>query len=281
MDRVFEILDAEEDVRESPDARNLPPPTGNGGVEIHFNHVTFGYEKDVPVLKEIDFRAHPGEVIALVGPTGAGKSTLVSLIPRFLDPWEGSVAFNGMNLKDLKISTVRSQVVLLLQESFLLPLSIAENIGYGRPGASREEIVLAGKNAQAHEFIEKLPEGYDTVIGERGTTLSGGQRQRLAIARALLKNAPILILDEPTAALDAQSEALLFEALESLMKGRTTLIIAHRLSTIRRANQIIVLDQGRIVERGRHEELIAKEGLYHRLHELQSKPAAPTQEVFL
>ncbi len=271
MDRVLEILDIDEPVRDAPEARSLPETRGQSASRsVEFENVSFGYETGQPALQNISLEAKPGEIIALVGATGAGKSTLVSLIPRFFDPWEGRVLLDGTDVRELKISSVRAQVGLVLQEPFLLPLTVAENIAYGRPGAGRDEVETAARIANAHEFIERLPDGYDTVVGERGAGFSGGERQRLSIARALLKDAPILILDEPTSALDAHTEALLIEALERLMQGRTTFIIAHRLSTVRRAHRIIVLAQGRVVESGTHDELIAAGGLYHRLHSVQS-----------
>jgi len=267
--RVFDVLDSEEVVEERPGAVDLRklPETGVG--EVRFEHVTVGYEAGRPVLQDISLRARPGEVVAFVGRTGAGKSTLVSLLPRFLDPWEGRVTVGGQDIRDLTLSSLRSQIGLVLQDAFLLPLSVADNIAYGRPDATREEIVAAARAANADEFIRALPDGYDTVLGERGATLSGGQSQRLSIARALLKDAPILILDEPTSALDAETEALLLSALKRLVAGRTTFIIAHRLSTIRHADQIILLDQGRIAERGSHGELLSADGAYARFHRTQ------------
>jgi len=211
----------------------------------------------------------PGETLAIVGPTGAGKSTLVSLVPRFADPWAGRVLIDGRDARDIRLRELREHVSVVLQEPFLFPLTIAENIAYGRPEAGRAEIEAAARTANAHAFIERLPNGYDTLIGERGGTLSGGERQRLSIARALLKDAPILILDEPTSALDAETEEVLLEALQRLMSGRTTLIIAHRLSTIRRADRIAVLRDGNLVELGCHDDLLAANGFYAHLYRIQ------------
>jgi ATP-binding cassette subfamily B protein/subfamily B ATP-binding cassette protein MsbA len=236
---------------------------------IRAEEVTFGYEPGREVLKSIAFEARPGETIALVGPTGAGKSTLVSLVPRLIDPWSGRVTIDGHALREVQVRSLRNQVALVLQEPFLFPITVAENIAYGRPDASREDIEAAARAANAHAFIERLEDGYDTVLGERGATLSGGERQRLSIARALLKDAPILILDEPTSALDAETEQSLLEALDRLMHGRTTLIIAHRLSTIRNADRILVLRDGEIVESGPHAELMAADGFYAHLNRLQ------------
>ncbi|MCK8602052.1 ABC transporter ATP-binding protein [Desulfoferrobacter suflitae] len=268
IDRVLEILETQEGVWDLPGARAVVWP--GRGVAVAFDGVTFGYEAGRPILQEITLAVRPGETVALVGATGAGKSTLVSLIPRFFDPWEGRILFNGLDIREVTLSSLRSQVSLVLQEPFLLPLSIAENIAYGRPGASREEMVAAARAANAEEFIGRLPQGYETVLGERGASLSGGERQRLSIARALLKDAPVVLLDEPTSSLDAGTEALLLEALERLMEGRTTFIIAHRLSTIRGADRILVMDRGRIVESGTHEELLAARGAYFRLDACQA-----------
>lgn len=267
--RVLEILRSEADVCDKPDALALSRFRG----EVRFESVTFGYEANRAVLRGIDFTALPGETIALVGATGAGKSTLVSLIPRFADPWEGRVLLDGHDLRDVTLKSVRQQIAVVLQEPFLFPMSVAENIAYGHPHATMRDIVSAARDANAHDFIERLPRKYDAVIGERGATLSGGERQRLSIARAFLKNAPILILDEPTSALDATTEHALLQALERLRAGRTTFIIAHRLTTVRQANRILVLDQGVIAESGTHDELVKLGERYARFHFLQNAPS--------
>jgi ATP-binding cassette subfamily B protein len=273
VDRVFEILaHPDGEVSDSPLARGLPARSPGRGAHLRFEGVTFGYQTGQPVLNGIDLEARPGETVALVGPSGAGKSTLVSLIPRFHDVWSGRVSWNGIDLRALTVASLRAQVSLVLQDPFLFPISVAENIAYGRPGATRAEIVAAAEAANADGFIRELPAGYDTVLGEGGQNLSGGERQRLAIARALLKDAEVLILDEPTSALDAATEAAVVEALERLMAGRTTFIIAHRLSTIRRADRIAVIEGGRVVECGAHDELLARSGRYRRLHTLQLAP---------
>lgn len=270
VDRVVNDLEANEEVKECKDAKPMPvrPKEDRGHVLI--DGVTFGYGPEHPVIENITIEAHPGETVAIVGSTGAGKSTLLSLIPRLFDPWSGQIVIDGINVREAKLSDLRSRISIVLQEPFLLPLTVAENIAYSRSAASHTEIEEAAKAAGAHEFISQLPEGYETIIGERGATLSGGERQRLAIARALLKDAPILILDEPTSALDLQTEAHLLNALDRLMKGRTTFIIAHRLSTIRRADRIVVLNNGLVEEEGNHAELMAWGGLYTRLHNLQT-----------
>jgi ATP-binding cassette subfamily B protein/subfamily B ATP-binding cassette protein MsbA len=234
--------------------------------EVSLSGVTYGYERGRPVLHDISLAVEAGQTVALVGPTGAGKSTLAGLIPRFFDPWEGRITLDGVDLRALPVRWLRQQVSVVLQEPFLFPLTVAENIAYGRPEASLEEIEAAARAANAHDFIMELEDGYESVLGERGATLSGGQRQRLAIARALLKDAPLLILDEPTSALDMETEGLILEALDHLTRGRTCFIIAHRLSTIRNADRIVVLDEGRVVEQGTHEQLIASGQWYAKLH---------------
>jgi ATP-binding cassette subfamily B protein/subfamily B ATP-binding cassette protein MsbA len=268
IDRVTEVLDVEVGVRESATAQALPP-CRDKGAEIQWENVSFGYEPQTAVLSDVTLSVKPGQMLAVVGPTGAGKSTLVSLIPRFFDPWSGRVAIDGQDLRTVKLSDLRARVSIVLQEPFLLPLSVADNIAYGWPGAGRDEIVAAAVAANADGFIRALPLGYDTVIGERGASLSGGERQRLAIARAILKDAPILILDEPTASLDAQTEASVMGALERLTQGRTTIVIAHRLSTVRRADAVAVIQDGRLAEFGTHEELMRQDQLYRKLNELQ------------
>jgi ABC-type multidrug transport system fused ATPase/permease subunit len=263
-DRVMEILEIEPAVSDAPDARELPVAG-----PVRFENVSFGYDRDRPVLHDVSLNADPGEVLAIVGPTGAGKTTLVSLLVRFFDPWQGRITIGGAELSAFTLHSLRSQIALVLQDPFIFPMTIAENIALGRPDAPRAEVIAAACAANANQFIERLPEGYDTPVGERGATLSGGEKQRLAIARAFLKDAPLLILDEPTSALDARTEGLLLGALARLMVNRITLVIAHRLSTIRGADEILVLDEGRIVEHGPHDQLMARGGLYSSLYRQQ------------
>jgi ABC-type multidrug transport system fused ATPase/permease subunit len=265
VERVRALLEADDVIPEKPEARD--PGLLKG--EIEFEHVAFGYQKDAPVLKDVSFKIKAGEMVGVVGPTGTGKSTIVSLIPRFYDPGGGRVIIDGVDVKDYKLQGLRSQIAYVLQDTVLFRGTVAENIAYGKGGATRDEIESAAKLANADEFISKMPHGYDTMLGDRGDTLSGGQRQRIGIARAIIRNNPILILDEPTAALDTESEKLVIDALERLMKGRTVITIAHRLSTIRDANKILVLKDGVLAEQGSHEELLARGGVYAELYHIQ------------
>jgi ABC-type multidrug transport system fused ATPase/permease subunit len=259
VDRVRAILDADNVIPERPEA--LQPTQAVRGA-IRFDQVKFAYDPDSPVLRGVSFSVEPGELVGVVGTTGGGKSTIVSLIPRFYDAISGKVEIDGVDVRDYKLQWLRSQIGYVLQETVLFRGTVRDNIAYGREGATQDEIVQAAKLANADEFIARMPRGYDTMIGERGDTLSGGQRQRIGIARALVRDNPILILDEPTAALDTESEKLVIEALERLMKGRTVITIAHRLSTIRDANKIIVLDGGVVAEQGSHQDLLELGGIY-------------------
>ena len=274
-ERVFAILDTEDNVADLPGATPLPAPVK----EIRFDNVTFSYKPDAPpVLDNVSLSARAGELVALVGGSGAGKTTLVNLLPRFFDATSGRVLLDGRDVRSCTLESLRAQIGLVTQETFLFNDTVAANIAYGSPAATRAEIEAAAKMAHAHEFILAMPNGYDTVIAERGSLLSGGQRQRLAIARALLRDPPVLILDEATSALDTESERAVQDALDEAMRGRTVFAIAHRLSTIRRADQILVLDRGRIVERGKHDDLLALGGIYRHLHEMQfeKRDSAPS-----
>jgi len=259
------VLDTDKEIKDVRGAIRAPRFKG----KIEFEHVSFSYDQETPILKDVSFRIEPGQVAALVGPTGAGKTSIISLIPRFYDPASGVVKIDGTDIRRYKQQSLRQQISFVLQETMLFHSTVWQNIAYGKPEASRQEIIAAAELANATEFIDKLPDGYDTILGERGMTLSGGQRQRIAIARAVIRNTPILVLDEPTSGLDSSSEKLVIEALDRLMKGKTTIVIAHRLSTIRNADVIFVIDDGRIVESGRHEELMKRRGLYAELHNLQ------------
>jgi subfamily B ATP-binding cassette protein MsbA len=269
FERIGEILRTESQVADRPDARPAPAFAGS----IALDHVTFGYTTEQPILKDVSLVIEPGQAAALVGLTGSGKSTLISMIPRFYDPQSGVIRIDNTPIQEYTVKSLRDQIAVVLQESVLFRTTIAQNIAYGSPKATREQMISAAQAANAHEFIMRLPDGYETVVGERGDTLSGGQRQRIAIARAIIRDTPILLLDEPSAALDAESEELIFEAIGRLMQGRTSITIAHRLATIRRADVIFVLDDGRIVERGTHNELLAAKGEYARLHRIQFQTA--------
>jgi len=271
MERVVELLDVKEGVIDLPGARPAPRLQGR----IEFRHVTFAYDPGRPVLKGLSLTFPAGHVTALVGPTGAGKTTLTSLIPRLYDPIEGAVLIDGQDIRQWTLQSLRAQISVVLQESVLLQASIAENITYGRASASFKDIVAAAKTANAHDFILALPQGYDTEVGERGETLSGGQRQRLAIARAMVRNAPILILDEPLAGLDAASAAAVMEALERLMHRKTVLIITHDLSIAQRADQVVVLAEGQVVQHGSHQELVEADGLYGQFFQAQVAERPP------
>ena len=264
-ERIKEVLETERDVKDLPGAKKAPPLQG----KVEFDNVSFHYRSDSPILKDVSFTIEPGQVAAIVGPTGSGKSTVIGLIPRFYDPVSGVIRIDDVDARLFKQKSLRQQMSFVLQDTLLFHAPIWTNIAYGRPEATREEILRAAELANAHEFIEKMPQGYDTMVGERGVTLSGGQRQRIAIARAVIRNTPILIMDEPSSGLDASSEKLVFEALDRLMKGKTSIVIAHRLSTIRAADVIFVVKDGRIVERGSHEQLIRSGGVYAELYNLQ------------
>jgi subfamily B ATP-binding cassette protein MsbA len=270
LERIETILSADDLIEEHPGA--VDPGRVKGA--ITFDRVSFGYSKDQPVLHDVSFAIEPGQVVGIVGPTGSGKSTVLSLLPRFYDPLLGHVRIDGVDVADYRLAALRSQIGFVLQDTMLFPGTIRDNIAYGRPEATDDEIIAAAKIANADEFISRMPLGYQAVVGERGDTLSGGQRQRIAIARAVIRNSPILVLDEPTAALDTESERLVIEALRRLMKGRTVIMIAHRLSTLTDADKIIVLKDGMVVEEGTHDRLIAQGGVFAGLHHIQQGRSA-------
>lgn len=263
--RVFEIIDTSSEVPERPDAIDLKDVRG----EVRFENVTFSYPSSGDVISDVDFTAKPGEIVALIGPTGSGKSTVTNLIPRFYDVTSGRVLIDGIDVRDITLRSLRKPIAAVLQAPFLFNDTIADNIAYGKPDASREEIVAAAKTAAAHEFIMSFPDGYDTIVGERGVTLSGGQKQRIAIARAVICDPRILILDDSTSSVDTETEHIIQEALAEIMRHRTTFVIAQRLLTLKSADQILVLNQGEIVERGVHDELLEADGLYREIYDLQ------------
>jgi len=275
VDRIRAILEADTVI---PEKANAHEPESIAG-EIVFDRVAFAYNPDAPVLKEVSFKIKPGEMIGVVGPTGGGKSTIVSLIPRFYDPTAGKIEIDGVDIRDYKLQGLRNHIGYVLQETVLFRGTVRDNIAYGRAGATEEEIMNAAKLADVDEFVSRMPHGYDTVVGERGDTLSGGQRQRIGIARAIIRNNPILILDEPTAALDTESESLVIKALERLMKGRTVITIAHRLSTIRNSSKILVLKEGVVAEQGTHDELMKLGGVYAELYRVQFEGTAAATEL--
>jgi ABC-type multidrug transport system fused ATPase/permease subunit len=273
VDRIRGILDADSIIPERPDARQPDKLAG----DIEFEHVAFWYSADAPVLSDVSFHIRPGQMVGIVGPTGGGKSTVVSLIPRFYDPTSGTVKIDGVDIREYRFLELRDQIGYVLQETVLFEGTVHDNIAYGKKGVTEAQVIDAAKLANADEFIARMPHGYATMVGERGGTLSGGQRQRIGIARAIIRDNPILILDEPTAALDTESERLVIEALERLMKGRTVITIAHRLSTIRDADKIILLKAGVVAEEGTHEELMALSGAYAELYRVQFQPTQTAQ----
>jgi ATP-binding cassette subfamily B protein len=274
-ERIFQVIDEPEEIQDAPDARELAPGPGR----VTFTHATFGYDAERPVLDDVDLELAPGKVVALIGHTGSGKTTLASLVPRFYDVQTGSVAVDGQDVREITLASLRREIGVIAQDPFLFSATVRENIAFGRPEASDDDVQRAAQLAQAHEFIEELPDGYDTVIGERGITLSGGQRQRVAIARALLVDPRILILDDATASVDATTESKIRDGLREAMRGRTTIIIAHRLSTIALADEIVVLADGRVVARGGHDDLVTTNEVYREIYEHGLLDRVFTEEV--
>jgi ATP-binding cassette subfamily B protein len=274
-ERIFQVIDEPEEITDAPDARELAPGPGR----VTFTHASFGYHAERPVLHDVDLELEPAKVVALIGHTGSGKTTLASLVPRFYDVQTGSVSIDGQDVRTIKLASLRREIGVIAQDPFLFSATVRENIAFGRPEATDEDVQRAAELAQAHEFIEALPDGYETVIGERGITLSGGQRQRVAIARALLVDPRILILDDATASVDATTESKIRDGLREAMRGRTTIIIAHRLSTIALADEIIVLEDGRVVARGRHDDLATTNAVYREIYEHGLLDRVFTEEV--
>ncbi len=274
-ERIFQVIDEPEDIRDAPDARELPPGPGL----VAFEGVTFGYDADRPVLHDLDLELAAGKIVALIGHTGSGKTTVASLVPRFYDVQQGRVSIDGNDVRELSLTSLRREIGVIAQDPFLFSATVRANIAFGRPDATDEEVERAAHLAQAHEFIDALPDGYDTVIGERGITLSGGQRQRVAIARALVVDPRVLILDDATASVDATTEARIREGLRGAMRGRTTIIVAHRLSTIALADEIVVLEDGRIAARGTHDDLVATNDVYREIYEHGMLERVFTEEV--
>jgi ATP-binding cassette subfamily B protein len=274
-ERIFQVIDEPEEIGDEPGAGELPPGPGR----VTFDKITFGYDPDRPVLRAIDLELEPGKIVALIGHTGSGKTTLASLVPRFYDVQAGSVSIDGIDVRTVTLASLRREIGVIAQDPFLFSATVRENISFGRPEATDEEIERAARLAQAHEFVEALPEGYDTVIGERGITLSGGQRQRVAIARALVVDPRVLILDDATASVDASTEARIRDGLREAMRGRTTIIIAHRLSTIALADEVVVLTDGRVTARGTHDDLVGHNEVYREIYEHGLLERVFTEEV--
>ncbi|UCE96678.1 MAG: ATP-binding cassette domain-containing protein, partial [Candidatus Bathyarchaeota archaeon] len=273
--RIFEVMDAERQIKEKPDALTLPKLEGH----VKFENVSFSYEKRRPILKNVTFDVKPGETVALLGATGSGKSTIIRLIPRFYDVSSGKIMVDNYDVKVVKLKSLRNQIGIVAQETFLFSMTIKQNIAYGKPEAKMEEIIAAAKAAKAHEFISALQSGYDSRLGERGVTLSGGQRQRVAIARALLLNPRILILDDSTSSVDVETEYEIQQALRALLKNRTAFVITQRVSTIRNADKIIVLEKGKIAEDGTHETLMEKKGIYYQIYQTLYETQKPIIEA--